>query len=128
MRLSDRANSVEAGLEYVEKTPQIRDVILSGGDPLLLPDEALENILSRLHRVPHVEMVRINTRAPVTLPERITPRLCRLLKRYHPLYVNTHFNHPSEVTSESEEACVRLAMQASHGKPDGASEGCERSS
>ena len=107
--LSDRANSVEAGLEYVEKTPQIRDVILSGGDPLLLPDEALENILSRLHRVPHVEMVRINTRAPVTLPERITPRLCRLLKRYHPLYVNTHFNHPSEVTSESEEACVRLA-------------------
>ncbi len=100
--------SIDAGLKYIERTPIIRDVILSGGDPLLLSDETLEDILTRLRKIPHLEMIRINTRIPVTLPERITPRLCRMLKRYHPLYVNTHFNHPLEITQESTEACARL--------------------
>lgn len=96
-------------LRYISETPAIRDVILSGGDPLLLDDEQLEEILARLAAIPHVEMVRIGTRTPVTLPERITARLCRMLKRYHPLYVNTHFNHPREVTAEAAKACARLA-------------------
>ncbi|MRR37042.1 KamA family radical SAM protein, partial [bacterium] len=96
-------------LRYIATTPAIRDVILSGGDPLLLDDERLELILSRLRAIPHVEMVRIGTRTPVTLPERITASLCRMLKRYHPLYVNTHFNHPREVTPEAARACARLA-------------------
>jgi len=102
-------NPMDAGLDYIKRTPAIRDVILSGGDPFLLSDEFLEDILGRLHKIPHLEIIRINTRAPVTLPERITDRLCRMLKRYHPLYVNTHFNHPLEITPESSEACVRLA-------------------
>lgn len=108
-KVFDPENSIEAGLEYIERTPVIRDVILSGGDPLLLPDDQLEKILKRLHKIPHVEMIRINTRTPVTLPDRITLQLCRMLKRYHPLYVNTHFNHPLEITSQSTRACTSLA-------------------
>jgi lysine 2,3-aminomutase len=100
---------VLSGLKFIEKTPSIRDVILSGGDPLLLVDEALEAILSRLKKIPHVEMVRINSRVPVTLPERVTIRLCRMLRRFHPLYLSTHFNHPAEIREESGEACARLA-------------------
>ena len=100
---------IDAGLKYIEKTSAIRDVILSGGEPLLLADEVLEHILARLWRIRHLEMIRIDTRTPVTLPERITLRLCRMLKRYHPLYVNTHFNHPVEITVESATACARLA-------------------
>lgn len=100
---------VLSGLRFIEKTPSIRDVILSGGDPLLLVDEALETILSMLKKIPHVEIVRINSRVPVTLPERITVRLCRMLRRFHPLYLNTHFNHPAEIREESREACARLA-------------------
>jgi lysine 2,3-aminomutase len=100
---------LDAGLKYIEQTPVIRDVILSGGDPLLLPDEALEDLLFKLRRIPHVEIIRINTRIPVTLPERITPHLPEMLKRFHPLYVNTHFNHPVEITEASSEACHRLA-------------------
>lgn len=96
-------------LRYIAETPAIRDVILSGGDPFLLDDERLEKILARLAAIPHVEMVRIGTRTPVTLPERITAKLCRMLKRYHPLYVNTHFNHPREVTVQAAKACARLA-------------------
>ncbi len=107
--LPSRLSSVEKGLDYIRQTPQIRDVILSGGDPFLLPNDPLEGILSRLHEIPHVELIRINTRVPVTLPERITPRLCSMLKQYHPLYLNTHFNHPSEITEQSAEACARLA-------------------
>jgi len=99
----------DGGLKYIERTPAVRDVILSGGDPLLLSDEELEEILGRLHQIPHLEMIRINTRTPVTLPHRITLRLCRILKRYHPLYVNTHFNHPLEITPESAGACAKLA-------------------
>jgi lysine 2,3-aminomutase len=101
-------DSMDAALDYIEKTPAIRDVILSGGDPLLLSDEWLESILVKLRRISHVEIVRIGTRAPVTLPDRITMRLCRMLKRYHPLYVNTHFNHPIEITPQSTRACARL--------------------
>ena len=106
---SDLNSPVDPGLGYIKNNSAVRDVVLSGGDPLLLPDEALEEILSKLRRIRHVEVIRINTRIPVTLPERITSRLCRMLKRYHPLYVNTHFNHPSEITEESGDACDRLA-------------------
>jgi len=101
--------SIDAGLKYIERTSAIRDVVLSGGDPLLRSDESLEDILSRLRKIPHLEMIRINTRTPVTLPDRITLRLCRMLKRNHPLYINTHFNHPLEITPQSAEACARLA-------------------
>jgi lysine 2,3-aminomutase len=108
-RVLNAGNSIDAGLKYIERTSAIRDVILSGGDPLLRSDESLEDILSRLRKIPHLEMIRINTRTPVTLPDRITPRLCRMLRSYHPLYVNTHFNHPLEITPQSTEACARLA-------------------
>lgn len=97
------------GIDYIARTPAIRDVIFSGGDPLVLPDSVLEDLLARVHRIPHVEIIRIGTRVPVTLPERITESLCRLLKRYHPLYLNTHFNHPRELTEASYQACCRLA-------------------
>jgi len=108
-RILNSGNSIDADLKYIERNSAIRDVILSGGDPLLLSDESLEDILSRLRKIPHLEMIRINTRTPVTLPDRITLRLCRMLKRNHPLYVNTHFNHPSEITPQSAEACAKLA-------------------
>jgi lysine 2,3-aminomutase len=100
---------VFAGIDYLAASPGIRDVILTGGDPLLLDDDRLEEILSRLGKIPHVEMIRIGSRIPVTLPERITPQLCQLLAEYHPLYLNTHFNHPRELTPESRDACQRLA-------------------
>lgn len=99
----------EHALEYIAGNGQIRDVILSGGDPLLLVDDLLDGMLSRLQKIPHVEIIRIGTRAPVTLPERITPKLCRMLKSHHPLFINTHFNHPLEITRESSLACERLA-------------------
>jgi lysine 2,3-aminomutase len=107
--MSNANESIEASFEYIEKRPAIRDVILSGGDPLLLFDDELEKILIRLRKIPHIEMIRIGSRTPVTLPERITSRLCRMLKRYHPLYVNTHFNHPLEITPQSTRACALLA-------------------
>jgi lysine 2,3-aminomutase len=94
---------------YIASRPEIRDVILSGGDPLLLSDDRLDAILTALGKIPHVEMVRIGTRVPVTLPERITPKLVRMLKRHHPLYINTHFNHPREITPQSAKACGLLA-------------------
>jgi len=102
-------NSLEVALEYIERRPAIRDVIRSGGDPLLLTNDELEKILIRLRKIPHLEIVRLHTRAPVTLPDRITLRLCRILKRYHPLYVNTQFNHPQEITPESTKSCAMLA-------------------
>ena len=107
--VSKTDTQIDGSLKYIEGTPAIRDVILSGGDPLLLSDEELEDILARLHKIPHLEMIRINTRTPVTLPDRITSRLCRILKRHHPLYINTHFNHPFEITPQSAGACARLA-------------------
>jgi lysine 2,3-aminomutase len=107
MRVS--LGEVLAGIDYIARSPQVSDVILSGGDPLLMSDLLLEDILERLRRIPHVEVVRIGTRAPVTLPERITENLCRMLRRFHPLYLNTHFNHPRELAPEAAEACARLA-------------------
>jgi len=100
--------SIDEGIEYIAKKPMIRDVILSGGDPLLLSDESVEDILTKLRKIPHLEIIRIGSRAPVTLPDRITLRLCRMLKRFHPLYVITHFNHPSEITAQSSKACTHL--------------------
>lgn len=97
------------GIEYIAKTPQIRDVIFSGGDPLLLPDSVLADLLAKVHAIPHVEIIRIGSRVPVTLPERITDKLCRLLQRFSPLYLNTHFNHPRELTPAATEACARMA-------------------
>jgi len=97
------------GIAYIAETPQIRDVILSGGDPLLLPDVVLRDLLERIHAIPHVETIRIGTRMPTTLPQRITVELCAVLKRFHPLFINTHFNHPRELTVEAVEACGRLA-------------------
>ncbi len=102
-------NDVLDGITYIQRTPQVRDVILSGGDPLMMSDLLIKDILERLRAIPHVEIIRIGTRVPVTLPERITENLCALLRRFHPLYVNTHFNHPTEITPESAEACRRLA-------------------
>jgi len=96
------------GVEYIAATPAIKDVIFSGGDPLILPDSVLEDLLTRVHQIPHVDIIRIGSRVPVTLPERITERLCRMLKKYHPLYLNTHFNHPRELTPQAAEACARL--------------------
>jgi lysine 2,3-aminomutase len=99
----------EKALEYIEATPTIRDVLLSGGDPLTLPGEKIERLLSRLRRIPHVELLRIGTKAPVVLPQRITPVLASMLKRYHPLWLSIHFTHPDELTPEVEQACERLA-------------------
>jgi lysine 2,3-aminomutase len=96
-------------LRYIRETPAIRDVILSGGDPLLLDDDTLQYILASLRQIPHVEIVRIGTRVPVTFPERITAALCAMIRRYHPVYLNTHFNHPVELTGASRNACAMLA-------------------
>lgn len=96
-------------IEYIELNESIRDVLLSGGDPLTLPDDTLEWILSRLRRIPHVEVVRIGTKAPVVMPQRITPALCRMLSRFHPLWVSIHFTHPAELTDEVKQACEMLA-------------------
>jgi lysine 2,3-aminomutase len=100
---------IAAGIAYVAATPGIRDVILTGGDPLLLDDGQLEEVLTQLQKIPHVEMIRIGSRVPVTLPARITPQLCRLLARFQPIYLNTHFNHPLELVPASIDACGRLA-------------------
>jgi lysine 2,3-aminomutase len=96
-------------LAYIERTPAIRDVLLSGGDPLLFSDEKLEYLLSRLRAIPHVEFLRIGTRIPIFLPQRITPELCAMLKQFHPLFVSIHSNHPRELTTEAREALGRLA-------------------
>ena len=101
--------SLEAGLAYLERTPAIRDVLVSGGDPLLLEDDRLEWLLARLRRIDSLEIIRLGTRVPCTLPMRVTASLARLLKKFHPLYINTHFNHPAEVTAEAARACRRLA-------------------
>ena len=106
--VTDR-QSIEAGLNYIRNHTEIRDVILSGGDPLLLSDEKIDWILRELRSIPSVEVIRIGTRVPVVLPQRITPTLVRVLRRYHPIYINTHFNHPVEITDFASRACARLA-------------------
>lgn len=99
----------EAAFRYLEKTPQIRDVLLSGGDPLLFSDERLDRILTRLRAIPHIQFVRIGSRIPIFLPQRITPELCAMLKKHHPLFISIHTNHPHELTSEVRDALGRLA-------------------
>lgn len=100
---------IDRCIDYIAKTPQVRDVLLSGGDALLVSDERLEYIIKRLREIPHVEIIRIGSRTPVVLPQRITPELVQMLSKYHPVWLNTHFNHPDEITPESIEACARLA-------------------
>jgi lysine 2,3-aminomutase len=100
---------IEKALEYIEKTTEVRDVLLSGGDALLVSDDRLEYIIKRLRAIDHVEIIRIGSRTPVVMPQRITPELCAMLKKYHPIWLNTHFNHPNEITPESTRACGMLA-------------------
>jgi lysine 2,3-aminomutase len=99
----------ERQIDYIRKTPTIRDVLLSGGDPLLLSDERLNHLLGELRSIPHVEFVRIGSRIPIFLPQRITPELCAILKQFHPLFISVHSNHPSELTLEVRQALGRLA-------------------
>src|SRR6202167_2052755 len=99
----------ERQIEYVRRHTEVRDVLLSGGDPLLLGDEKLEYLLSRLRAIPHVEFLRIGTRIPIFLPQRITPELCAMLRKYHPLFISVHSNHPRELTTEVRDALGRLA-------------------
>lgn len=96
-------------LDYIRKTPVVRDVLLSGGDCLLVDDDVLEYIISELRKIPHVEIVRLGSRTPVVMPQRITDDLCNMLKKYHPIWLNTHFNHPKEMTPEAMEALRKLA-------------------
>ena len=100
---------IEKCLAYIEKTPEVRDVLLSGGDALMVSDKKLEYIIQRLRAIPHVEIVRIGSRTPVVCPQRITDDLVNMLKKYHPIWLNTHFNHPNEMTPESEAALAKLA-------------------
>lgn len=99
----------EAGLKYIEQHAEVRDVLISGGDPLTMPDLHVEYLLSRLRSIRHVEIVRIGTKVPVVLPQRITRPLVNMLKKYHPLYLSIHFTHPDEITPETAEACEKLA-------------------
>ncbi len=100
---------IKDGIRYIKANKQIKEVLISGGDPLLLDDEILFQILSELRQIPHLEVIRIGTRVPCTFPYRITKKLARMLKRFHPLYIITHFNHPKEITPQSEMACSILA-------------------
>jgi lysine 2,3-aminomutase len=95
-------------IEYLKHTPQVRDVLLSGGDPLVLAPKVLEEILTRLREIPHIEIVRIGSRVPVFMPQRITDELCEMLQRFHPLWLNIHVNHSNEITQELAEACDKL--------------------
>ena len=99
----------ERQIDYVRRTPAVRDVLLSGGDPLLLSDDKLEYLLRELRAIPHVEFLRIGSRIPIFLPQRITPELCGMLKKYHPLFLSVHSNHPRELTTEVRDALGRLA-------------------
>jgi len=108
---STKINSkwIQGGVDYIAAHPEVRDVVLSGGDPLMVTDYVLERVLASLRAIPHVEIIRLGTKMPCVLPQRITPKLCKMLKKYHPIYVNTHFNHPWECTPEAEKACAMLA-------------------
>jgi len=102
-------SQIDNAIKYIAKHPEIRDVVLSGGDPLLMSDDRLENIIKSLRAIPSVEIIRIGTRTPVVMPQRITPELVSMLKKYQPIWINTHFNHPLEFTPESTQACAMLA-------------------
>ena len=110
------SSAIDASIKYIKEHEEIRDVLLSGGDGLMVSDAMLEDIIKRLKAIDHVEIVRIGSRAPCTLPQRITPELCKMLAKYHPIWLNTHFNHPKEITPESTKA---VAMLADHGIPVG---------
>jgi lysine 2,3-aminomutase len=107
---------IDAGIEYIAKTRRVRDVLLSGGDPLLLSTRKLGSILGRLRQIDHVEIIRLGTRLPVVCPMRIDDELCATLRQHQPVFVNTHFNHPKEITDEAREACAQLV---DHGVPVG---------
>ncbi len=100
---------IDKCIEYIRNTPQVRDVLLSGGDCLLVSDEVLEYIFTELRKIPHVEIIRLGSRTPVVMPQRITDELCAMLKKFHPVWLNTHFNHIKEMTPEAEEALRKLA-------------------
>ncbi len=102
-------SQIDDCIDYIRNTSAVRDVLLSGGDALLMSDERLEYILSELRKIDHVEIIRIGTRTPVVLPQRITPEFCAMIRKYHPVWLNTHFNHTNEITPDSMLACSRLA-------------------
>jgi lysine 2,3-aminomutase len=104
-----KKDELDRVVQYLMNHAEVRDIILSGGDPLLLPDHLLERILKALRTIPHLELIRIGSRVPGSLPDRITPALCAMLKKYHPIYMNLHFNHPDELTPEVKAACGQLA-------------------
>lgn len=107
--LLPKEERLEKAFEYIRQTPTIRDCLISGGDPLALSEDKLDWILGRLREIPHLEFIRIGTKMPAVLPQRITPSLCRVLKKYHPLWMSVHFLHPDECTPEAAQACARLA-------------------
>lgn len=102
-------SNIDKGIEYIARTPQVRDVLLSGGDALMISDNKLESIIKRLREIPHVEIIRIGSRTPVVCPQRITDDLVNMLKKYHPIWLNTHFNHSNEITPEAVAACEKMA-------------------
>ncbi|MFZ5647990.1 MAG: lysine 2,3-aminomutase [Bacillota bacterium] len=109
---SDRSmptSQLDRAMAYIRANTSVRDVVISGGDPFTLPDVQIEYILQKLRSIRHVEIIRIGTRTPVVLPQRITTDLCSILEKYHPIWINTHFNHPAEITPEADLACIRLA-------------------
>ncbi len=99
----------DMAIDYLKRTPQVRDVLLSGGDPLLFSDAKLDKLLTKLHAIPHIQFIRIGSRIPIFLPQRITPELCATLRKFHPLFISIHTNHPKELTTEVHEALGRLA-------------------
>ena len=102
-------DQIDKCIDYIREHTEVRDVLISGGDPLVMSDDKLEHVISELRKIDHVEIVRIGSRTPVVMPQRITPELCAMLKKYHPIWLNTHFNHPKEVTEDSRRATAMLA-------------------
>ncbi|MBU1713378.1 MAG: KamA family radical SAM protein [Proteobacteria bacterium] len=102
-------STINTGIDYIRENKTIHEVVISGGDPLLLEDDAIDRILKDLRSIKHIEILRLHSRVPCTLPQRITKKLVAILKQYHPLFINTHFNHPDEITAEATLACAALA-------------------
>ncbi len=100
---------IDVCMDYIRQHPEVRDVLVSGGDVFMQSDDMLEYVIANLRKIPHVEIIRLGTRTPVVMPQRITQNLCGMLKKYHPIWVNVHFNHPNEITPESAKACAMLA-------------------
>lgn len=104
-----KLSNIDLAIEYIKNHPRVNDVVLSGGDAFMVSDERIEYVLQKLREIDHVQVIRFGTRTPVVMPQRITPKLVGILQKYHPVWVNTHFNHPDEITSESKQAIDRLA-------------------